>query len=350
MDSSPPFVTVLTPFYNTQDYLAECIESVLQQSYDNWEHVLVNNCSTDRSVEIAEHYVKLHPTRLRLEHNKTFVSQVQNYNQALQLISPESKYCKIVQADDFLLPECLRLMVKAAEQDSTIGVVGSYSLEGRYVAFDGLPYPSPVVSGTAVSRLFFLEDTYLFGSPTQLLLRSDLIRNRTPFYDEAYIPFDDPATIFELLTQCNFGFVHQVLTFTRRDNPSMMGTLAKLDYVEPFNLLMLRGFGRNYLNSAEYQNWLQQKERIYADLLVDRAVSLSGREFWNFHLDMLKRMGYSFKSPRVWKLALLGLSSALFSPKSAGNFVRGFKRLNAIVKRSVKRALIPQKSLKQGRP
>ena len=344
MHSSSSFVSVLTPFYNSQDYLAECIESVLQQSYDNWEYVLVNNCSTDRSVEIVEHYVKLHPTKLRLEHNKTFVSQVQNYNQALQLISPDSKYCKVVQADDLLFPECLRRMVETAEQDPTIGVVGSYSLEGRFVAFDGLAYPSPVVTGTATGRLFFLQDIYLFGSPTQLLLRTDLIRNRTPFYDDAYVPFEDPAAVFELLTQCNFGFVHQVLTFTRRDNPSMMGVISQLDYVESFNLLMLRGFGRNYLSPAEYEERLQNKERIYADLLVNRAICLRGRDFWNFHLPMLKRMGYSLKSGRVWLLLLLGLGNSLFSPNSAGNFLCGFRRLKTLVKLWAKKAIWPESS------
>jgi glycosyltransferase involved in cell wall biosynthesis len=347
MGSQFPFVSVLTPFYNTQDYLAECIESVLQQTYDNWEYVLVNNCSTDRSVEIVEHYVQLHPDKLRLEHNKTLVPQVQNYNGALQLISPDSKYCKIVQADDFLFPECLRLMVETAEQDPTIGIVGSYSLEGRRVSFDGLPYPSRFVTGTAVGRLFFLQGLYLFGSATQLLLRSDLIRARTPFYDEAYIPFEDAAVAFELLTQCNFGFVHQVLTFTRRDNPSMMGAITNLDYVEPFNLMMLRGFGRNYMNSGEYEDQLRKNERIYADLLVNRAICLRGRDFWDFHQGMLKRMGYSLKLPRVWRLLLLGLSTSLFDPKSAGNFVCGFQRLGRKAKRLVKRVLLPGSSMKR---
>jgi len=340
MDCRSPFVSVLTPFYNTQDYLETCIESVLQQSYDNWEYVLVNNCSTDRSVEIVERYVRLHPTRLRLEHNTTFVSQTQNYNQALQRISPQSKYCKIVQADDFLFPECLRMMVETAERDSTIGVVGSYSLEGRRVAFDGLTYPSPVVTGATIGRLFFLNGLYVFGSPTQLLLRSDLIRKRTPFYDESYFPFEDAATAFELLTQCNFGFVHQVLTFTRRDNPSLMGAISNLDYREPFDLLMLRGFGRNYLDPAEYEKQLQGKERTYAEVLVNAAVSLRERAFWEFHLDMLRRMGYSFKSARVWRLSMQGLRYALFSPKSAGNFVCGLRRLSALVRRLGKRALL----------
>ena len=51
-----PFISVVTPFYNTQKYLAECIESVLRQTYQNWEYILVDNCSSDGSSEIAARY------------------------------------------------------------------------------------------------------------------------------------------------------------------------------------------------------------------------------------------------------------------------------------------------------
>jgi glycosyltransferase involved in cell wall biosynthesis len=114
MSSRGPVVSLVTPFYNTEDYLAEYIESILRQTYDNWEYVLVNNRSTDKSAEIAEYYVRLYPEKLRLEHNTAFLSQVQNYNNALRLISPKSKYCKLVQADDWVFPQCLAEMVETA--------------------------------------------------------------------------------------------------------------------------------------------------------------------------------------------------------------------------------------------
>src|SRR5690242_20501129 len=53
-----PFVSVLTPVYNGEAYLAECIESVLAQTYPNFEYIIVNNCSKDRTLEIAQSYAK----------------------------------------------------------------------------------------------------------------------------------------------------------------------------------------------------------------------------------------------------------------------------------------------------
>jgi glycosyltransferase involved in cell wall biosynthesis len=315
MDSQAPLVSVITPFYNTEDYLAECIESVLRQTYNNWEYILVNNCSTDTSAQIAEHYVKLHPGRLRLEHTAELLPQVRNYNQALRFVAPGSKYCKLVQADDWMFPQCLELMVDTAERDPTVGVVGSYGLEGRIVDFHGLPYPSRVVTGRAVCRLFFLENFYVFGSPTQLLLRSDLVLGRTPFYDEAYIPFEDAAVIFDLLTDCNFGFVHQVLTFSRRDNASVMKELLELDCPDAFQLEMLRAFGPRFLEPQEYRVHLKRRERAYAQVLVNGMVAMRRKPFWEFHGAMLKRMAYSFKSTRSWWLFSVALSDVLLNPK-----------------------------------
>src|SRR5215831_10677015 len=109
-----PLVSVVTPFYNTTRYLAQCIESVLTQSYSEFEYILMDNCSTDGSGKIAEAYARRDP-RIRLIRCSEFVSQLQNYNRALNEISDASRYCKILQADDYIFPQCLELMVQAFE-------------------------------------------------------------------------------------------------------------------------------------------------------------------------------------------------------------------------------------------
>src|ERR1700691_640839 len=96
-----PMVSVVTPFHNTAPYLAQCIESVLAQSYSRFEYILADNCSTDGSGEIAETYARL-DARIRLVRREQVLSQVQNYNSSLAVISEVSQYCKIVQADDWI--------------------------------------------------------------------------------------------------------------------------------------------------------------------------------------------------------------------------------------------------------
>ena len=106
-----PLVSVVTPVYNTEEYIRECIESVLAQTYGNFEYIIVNNCSMDNTGEIAESYAKK-DSRLRIYHNKQHLSQVENYNTALEQISPHSKYCKLVQADDWIFPCCKSMFAR----------------------------------------------------------------------------------------------------------------------------------------------------------------------------------------------------------------------------------------------
>src|SRR4030095_8878047 len=86
--TTTPLVSVVTPFYNTAPYLEECIERTLAQSYENFELILVNNCSDDGSREIALRYVQ-RDSRVRLVDNERFVGQVENYNNGLMKISDD---------------------------------------------------------------------------------------------------------------------------------------------------------------------------------------------------------------------------------------------------------------------
>lgn len=309
MASVAPLVSVVTPFYNTDAYLEECIDSVLRQTYSNWEYILVNNCSTDKSAEIASHYARQHPGKICLQQNTVFLSQVQNYNTALRALSPESKYCKVVQADDWLFPDCIQRMVEVAEEHPAVGIVAAYELEGDEVRLDGLPYPSPEVPGQLAGRLYFIRDKYLFGTPTSLLLRSDIVRSRDPFYDERYAPFEDGHACFDLLKTWNFGFVHQVLTYSRRDNESIISK------VRPFGLQLFLRFsmlvvhGRDYLSDEEYGRKLKQAEYEYFSFL-SKCASAWHREssdFWEFHRKALASVNRSLD----WRLLAKWIPQAL---------------------------------------
>ncbi len=306
---STPLVSVVTPFYNTRDYLRECIESVLRQTYENWEYILVNNCSTDGSGEIAAQYASRFPDKIRLIHTESFLTQVQNYNYALTRISPSSKYCKMVQADDWLFPECVRSMVEVAEAHPKVGIVAAYLLEGETVHLDGLPYPSTVLLGCEVGRLYFLKDTYLFGSPTSILMRSELVRSRNPFYDERYAPFEDGHVCFDLLRAWDFGFVHQVLTYSRCDNGGITSPIRQFGVGLFLHLTMLVAHGRDYLGAEEYNHCLKKAEHEYFLFLTKSACAWrpEPREFWEFHRNGLASINYSYD----WKKKAKWLPRAL---------------------------------------
>jgi glycosyltransferase involved in cell wall biosynthesis len=296
---------VVTPVYNGEPYLAECIESVLAQTYENWAYVIVDNCSTDRSLEIAESYARREP-RICIHNNTQFLPALQNLNHAFRQISPDSKYCKAVHADDWLFPECLARMVELAEANPSVGIVSAYRLEEDRVDLDGLPYPSTSVPGREVCRSSLLDDLNVFGSPTSLLIRSDVIRSRDPFYDESILHTDTDAC-YDILRNHDFGFVHQVLTFTRRHNESRTAIAQRFNTRRLAKLSLFLRHAPVYLTEAEYQQRLKRLLANYYRYLAKSVFELREKEFWEYHQAGLKKLGYPVSTLRLFKASFLEL-------------------------------------------
>ena len=147
-----PLVSVVTPVFNGADHIVECIESVLAQTYRNWNYVIVDNASTDATPDIAQRYLAL-DSRIRHLRFEEFVEATSNHNRAFDLASEDSDFCKVVQADDWLFPECLERMVAAAAQNPNVGMVGAYQLRGMSVDLTGLPHTTTVASGRRPPRV-----------------------------------------------------------------------------------------------------------------------------------------------------------------------------------------------------
>ena len=183
--SAQPLVSVLTPVYNGELYLAECIESVLAQTYENWTYTIVNNCSRDRTLEIAEAYAAK-DKRVRVHSDGVFLPIMANHNRAFGLVSTDAKYVKVVSADDWILPEFIARMVEFAEANPSVGLVGSYQLAGGgdewYVRNGGLSFSRLAISGREACRLHLLGRTDAFGTPTSSLYRADIVRRTANFF------------------------------------------------------------------------------------------------------------------------------------------------------------------------
>jgi len=284
-------VSVVTPFHNTAAYLAECIESVLAQTYSNFEYILVDNCSTDGSTGIAERYAGRDP-RIRLIRRSTLLSQVQNYNGALTEISGASKYCKVVQADDFIFPECLNLMVQAFEQSESIGLVSAYDLKAGVVRGSGIPYQTTPFSGREIAKLYLREGVFPFGSPTTVMYRSSLIQKQLPFYEEGLL-HEDTEKCMQILEGWNFAFVHQVLSFLRADNESISSVVRSFQPDMLDRYIIVQRYAVRFLAADEAAALKTQVRRDYYRFLAEGALRWREAGFWKYHETGLKTLNES---------------------------------------------------------
>jgi glycosyltransferase involved in cell wall biosynthesis len=304
-----PLVSVITPVYNGEDFLAECIESVLAQTYQNWDYTIVNNRSTDGTLEIAKSYAAK-DSRIHVHDNRDFLPIIQNHNHAIRQISPESKYCKVVLADDWLFPECLMKMVALAEAHPSVGLVGAYGLhgDGTHVMWRGLPFPKTVVTGKEVSRLRLLQGRYVFGAPTATLVRADFVRKEMNFYDEANIHADS-TVCFRILQESDFGFVHQLLTFTRIQGESNATFSERMNSIQLSFLTELIQYGPACLDKKEYEDRLEIRLREYYQVLAEGLLQKRGKKYFEFHRDWLRDLGI----PLSWSRLFRGFCKAIWN-------------------------------------
>lgn len=297
-----PLVSVVTPFYNTAPYLAECIASVLKQRYANFEYVLLDNMSTDGSLRIATDFAKS-DSRIRLLRNDELLPQVPNYNRAISYCSPKARYIKVVEADNWLYPECLAQMVERAVADPAIGVVSSYNTTETRVRMTGLPLATSVMNGRDVFEVTFDRQLYLFGAPTTVLMRADLVRARNPFYDESLATAEDLSACWDLLADSNFGFVHQVLCFVRSENDSILSRIRGFEAQELDRYLVARRHARQFVPPVQLPAFLAAAERLYYRAVARAALLAQRTGLLAFHRERLSREGVAFDLTRFrWAL------------------------------------------------
>jgi glycosyltransferase involved in cell wall biosynthesis len=311
--ASEPLVSVVTPVYNGAPYLSTCINSVLAQTYRNWEHILVDNCSTDETPEILSRYAQ-RDSRIRLAKNDRFVGVIENHNIAFRLIAPESKYCKGLSADDYLFPECIRKMVDLAERHPNVGIVGSYSIHDEGVHWIGLSPQQSLFEGSEVCRRYLLGAIEAFGTPSSVLYRSSLVSGQQEFYPGP-LPNADLAACLIHLESAQFAFVHQILSYERIHADAISSSVHALNGFLTDRLQFVVEYGPKYLKNYEIN---QRKEQLLRELcqhLAVDAVHLKGKHHWEYQRQRLQALGCSLSSSRMAAAVFMKLVDLLFNPK-----------------------------------
>jgi len=336
--TSQPLVSIVTPVHNEEEHLAECIESILAQTYQDWNYTIVDNCSTDKSLEIACRYAAK-DARIQVHKNLQFLEMIPNLNQAIRQMSPASRYCKVVLGDDWIFPGCLERMVAAAEAYPSVGIVSAYQLEGQHVRFTGLSRARKLISGREACRNFLLEKHWMFGSQTSVLYRADLVRNRNPFYLEtnAYTDFE---AAFALLRVSDLGFVHEVLSFSR-PRAASLGAICSDSGAQFRGLLdILFTYGRECLSGDEFEECLGRELSLYYRFLGRRVLVDYDRGFWNYHKETFTKAGISFSSLRLAKAAIRELCLSVVDPRATLDSIRRFFVLRRIRSHQIRKIVL----------
>lgn len=160
-------VSIIVPIYNVEKYLAKCLESLVNQTIDSYELILVNDGSTDGSQVIVNEYVTKYPDIIK-SYYKTNGGLSSARNHGMKYVTGE--YIGFVDSDDWVLPDMFKLMYYNAKNNgSDIGCCGYTEIFSdrenhhipRYMGYKNCRYKIEVVSWNKIYKTDFLKKNNL---------------------------------------------------------------------------------------------------------------------------------------------------------------------------------------------
>jgi glycosyltransferase involved in cell wall biosynthesis len=227
-----PLVAIGVPVYNGGKYLEECLSSILNQTYNNWECVIVDNFSDDDTNQIARSFVEK-DKRFKLFRNDRLLPVMENWNMVFSYVSKDAEYFKIVPADDWLFETFLEEFVELMENYPSVGVCSSYRIDGIRIRGNGLDYyEGNVFNGRTIIKNELFLNLDVSGSGNAVLYRVDELKKLESFpaiFSLESLHGDTDLT-YNILYHSDLGFIFKVLSYTRRHQSSITSEVASKLY------------------------------------------------------------------------------------------------------------------------
>ncbi len=124
-DLIQPLVSIVLPLYNAEQYIVQTLSSIINQTYKNWELIIIDDCSNDHSISVIEEIVNK-DSRIHLYHNERNLGVTRTRNKGFTLCNGE--YVALIDSDDLWEEHKLELQVEAANKNNADIIYCSYSI------------------------------------------------------------------------------------------------------------------------------------------------------------------------------------------------------------------------------
>jgi glycosyltransferase involved in cell wall biosynthesis len=214
-----PLVSIISPVYNHEKYITDCIESVRNQTYTDWEMIIINDGSTDNTIKVIESFLKLEDRIHLLDQENVGIFRLSDtYNRGLQVA--KGKYIAILEGDDFWERNKLERQVAIMESDQSI--ILAWGQARTYNESSGIP--ASLTTLTNQQEVFnndppgLILKSLFFENPipaVTMLFRRDILIGTGGFQQGFNLPLVDLPTIFNLVQKGKFYFDPQLLATWR---------------------------------------------------------------------------------------------------------------------------------------
>lgn len=283
-----PAISIVIPTYNGAEYLCECLDSVLDQSYTDFEIIIVDDTSKDATLKIAREYAH-RDKRITIHENSINLGLVGNWNRCVEIARAD--WIKFVFQDDYLYPDCLRALYEAARPE--VGVAGcvrkilfdgvsdkvraEYELLQRDHSIENLVANSEVISADNFCNLVLDNMGFNFvGEPTAVMLHRSVFK-RFGSFNPNLVQMCDFEYWARIACNTGFSFVREELAAFRvhGTNTSMKNYHEKSFRSEMLEVAVLL---HEYLYNPHFEPLRRAAARKRPS--VDLKALLSDKAYW----------------------------------------------------------------------
>lgn len=242
-----PLVSVCIPNYNYGHFIEMAIKSACEQSYSNIEVVVVDNASTDQSIDIIASLQQKY--QFRFVRNERNIGMVENFNKCMELSNGE--FVLFLSSDDVLKPQFVsRCMELFSTYD--VGMVAAHcdGIDDQHNVADKKPFyeSSGIIKGQEHAKIFLMTGVYF---PSQVLIRKKTLQS-VGGWNTKYPIFFDWYLWFCISLKSNIGYIRDSLvSYREHDHNASSASIKNLQMIFEKYLLKLDFFslikGNGYL-------------------------------------------------------------------------------------------------------
>ena len=268
-----PLISIITPTYNQEEFISDCIDSVLAQDYSNWELIIIDDGSTDSTEQIISKYQDKRIIYIKQE-NEGIWNLNKNYNKALQ--KAKGEIIAILEGDDFWPPYKLSKQISAFKDPDVIlswGDAGITNRKGHIIERQhrNIFKSNESIPGDSILKQLVLRN---FIPACTVLCRKRALIKIGGFKQPENSPCVDIATWLHLSEEGKFYYFNDILGYWRRHGTQTTAN-KKLEIISANN---------NYL--ANYFSNLPQQKKELIGISVENINQNTNQKLANVHFHM----------------------------------------------------------------
>lgn len=263
-------VSVVLIFFNEEKFISEAIESVIHQTYTNWDLYLVDDGSTDRSTAIAKEYSKKFPEKIRYLEHKNHINSGMSASRNLGIKNSGGEYIALIDSDDKWLPNKLERQVSILKHSPEVSLIFGapmywYSWSGEDNDFkkDNVPdlgiETNKVYGPSELTLLLYPLGNSISPCPSDLFIKKSAIMEIEGFEEHfrgKYQVYEDQAFLSKIYLKYHIYVSDETWDYYRIHTESCMSVYT--DWYKSENYYSIRKYFLNwferYLKNQKIEN------------------------------------------------------------------------------------------------